>query len=249
MNNGMLSSHEAEALISEALDRVWVSRIAEKAKVGGLNLKNRKTRVKDISDSVAQAADYRFQIEIAESTGVGSLGFNAVAYHDQNLVKVGEKMIDALTDDGLAVVVAHEVVHLRNRHGEKKLEKRKDLTERLSEAFEEFSEGTQEHKNLSFKNKFFSLMLGVIVVLAIIYLILQGFSRFLETEADTEAVNIARRAGFNVEAGMDELIQVLRETGHISSLTAIVAGHPSTKARERRMKKALEGNWPPERPW
>lgn len=248
MDDRTITASEAEALLNEALERVWVSRIAEKAEAGVLNLTNRDERVRQISDFIANAAGHKVRIEVAESVGVGSIGFNAVAYHRDNLVRVGEKMVDALTDDGLAMVIAHEVVHIRDSHGERKFEKRKDLTERFDKAFEEFSEKIK-HEDRSFKNKLLSIVLVAIAAFTIIHLVLQGFSRFLETEADTRAVNIARKAGFDAEAGVGELVQVLREVGHIPSLAAIVLDHPSTKARERRMRKALEGKWPPERHW
>lgn len=240
----MLDSHEAEALMSEALNRIWLSRIAERAEIGVLNLKNRNERVKEIADSVAQAANHKFRIEVAESVGVGSIGFNAVANCAENLVRVGERMVDALSDDGLALVIAHEAVHLKNRHGHRKAAYGEDLRTRFTKALEEFN-AKQRDRDLKFLDFLTNLALAIAIAIGVIILLFRGFSRFLETEADTEAVSIAEEAGFDAEAGVEELVQVLHEVAHIPTLAAIIASHPSTRGREKRMRKVLAGEWSP----
>lgn len=244
MDIGMFDSHEAEALMNEALNRIWLSRIAERAKTGIHNPKDRNERVKEIAGSIAEAANHGFRIEVAASVGVGSIGFNAVAHSEENLVRISEKMVDALTDDGLALVIAHEAVHLKKGHGYRKVAYGKDLKTRLANALEEFS-ATQKDGNPKFLDFLANLAIAVVVAVGVILLLFQGFSRFLETEADTEAVSIVEEAGFDAGAGVEELVQILRDVAHVPTLAAIIASHPSTRAREKRMRKALAGGWSP----
>lgn len=133
-----------------------------------------------------------------------------------------------LTDDGLASLLAHEIVHIKNRHSNK-MEKRQTLLSALSNllllgVLFGVKDDTQNpnlppwwsvpdsqwDKYGTYETKKGNLVEGTIAFSVIFQeLLMQGYSREFEMESDREGTFLMAQAGFNPE-GTVELLEKLK---------------------------------------
>jgi len=107
-------------------------------------------------------------------------------------------LVDALnSEDALAAVIAHEIAHIQLRHGITLIE-----DSRLSREFEEMAARARniaERRNV--RNQEFASSVREIVN----KMVVEGYSQSQEFEADTLAVQLMIRAGYNPTAMRDVL--------------------------------------------
>lgn len=124
----------------------------------------------------------------------------------------------------LAGVLAHEISHVVARHGVKRLQQILGLQVLLSIALGESSELTQQAVGTG---------IGVL---------LQGYSRDNEFDADEYGTLYMQKGGYNPE-GMVQLLEKLQEMSKHDPgfFEKIMATHPPTKDRIQRVQRQIQG--------
>lgn len=141
------------------------------------------------------------------------------------------------TEEQLAAVLAHEIAHVTLQHGLGAIK-----SSRLTEAFTILgSEVAKEYSpaDLSALTSVFEGAIDDIVN----KIVVSGYSRSQEYDADEEAIKITYKAGYN-PAGLAEFLDILAEMkkGKKKSL-GFAKTHPPAKERLAKVKKALsDGN-------
>ncbi len=136
------------------------------------------------------------------------------------------------TEEELACVLAHEIIHAQNRHGVK-LQKKGILPALLSIPGNILG--------------VFNDDLGALVnapINASGALVMAKYGRGFETEADTEGVKLAAKAGYDPAAlisALQKLSEVVQlATGHVEE-RSYLNDHPITADRVKRIEGMLEG--------
>ncbi len=156
-----------------------------------------------VGQTLAQASDrpqtfggYHFQV-------IDSMEINAFAAPG-GLILVTRGMLRCCkTEDALAAVLAHEIAHVQNQDGLHAIK-----TSRLTAAFTIIAaEGAKQYggQSLSQLTEIFQGSVGDVLNT----LVVSGYSRDQERQADAAAVAILRRAGYNPYA-MVEMLTVMK---------------------------------------
>jgi predicted Zn-dependent protease len=156
-----------------------------------------------IGQTLAQASSrpqtfggYHFQV-------IDSMEINAFAAPG-GLILVTRGMLRCCkTEDALAAVLAHEIAHVQNQDGLHAIK-----TSRLTSAFTIIAaEGAKQYggQNLAQLTQIFQESVGDVVNT----LVVNGYSRDQERQADIEAITILRRVGYNPYA-MVEMLTVMK---------------------------------------
>ena len=144
------------------------------------------------------------------------------------------------TEDALAAVLAHEIGHVQLRHGMKAIEKAR-ITEALTVLAQESAKslGGQEVAQLT-------QAFGGVISDITNTMINNGYSRSYEYQADTAALSILKRVGYNPGSLIDMLGVMARQIKPGGSDFAKT--HPSPQNRIAELKdsgKSLVGAEPP----
>jgi beta-barrel assembly-enhancing protease len=156
-----------------------------------------------VGQTLAQASDrpqtfggYHFQV-------IDSMEINAFAAPG-GLILVTRGMLRCCkTEDALAAVLAHEIAHVQNQDGLHAIK-----TSRLTAAFTIIAaEGAKQYggQSLSQLTEIFQGSVGDVLNT----LVVSGYSRDQERQADATAVAILRRAGYNPYA-MVEMLTIMK---------------------------------------
>jgi beta-barrel assembly-enhancing protease len=156
-----------------------------------------------IGQTLAQASSrpqtfggYHFQV-------IDSMEINAFAAPG-GLILVTRGMLRCCkSEDALAAVLAHEIAHVQNQDGLHAIK-----TSRLTSAFTIIAaEGAKQYggQNLAQLTEIFQESVGDVVNT----LVVNGYSRDQERQADTEAITMLRRVGYNPYA-MVEMLTVMK---------------------------------------
>ncbi|HPD56082.1 MAG TPA: M48 family metalloprotease [Smithellaceae bacterium] len=106
------------------------------------------------------------------------------------------------TEDELAAVLAHEIGHIQMRHGMKAIQKAR-MTEALTILAREGVKTYGDEELIKLSNSFGDVISDITTTL-----INNGYSRAYEYEADTAAITILRRAGYQTGA-LVNMLQVM----------------------------------------
>jgi len=171
--------------------------------LGNVEDNEKQERVNDIGYRVAQRADenntyYSFHIVKMQEPNAFALPGGFI------FVTTGMLDLD-LTDDELAALLGHEITHVRNDHS-RKIGKRQTLMTLLYQAlivgialgFKEGDRGYDPVTGQRYRSAKSEILQGS-AAFGLIFqeLLLRGFSRELELEADHEGMIAASRAGFS----------------------------------------------------
>ena len=148
------------------------------------------------------------------------LGANALALPGGAIV-ITDAMVDALqgADDTLVGVLAHELGHLRQRHGMRALVQVSLVGAAAGVAFGDFS----------------SVLAGVPAVLGQL-----AYSRDAEREADAEAARVLKAAGRSPKAMLLLFDRLRPQPGEGSALAIAFASHPMDEERKAFFRAAAD---------
>ncbi|MCS6859153.1 MAG: M48 family metallopeptidase [Abditibacteriales bacterium] len=179
-------------------------------------------RVREIGEKLVQAAenrDFQFTFKVIDKKEVNAFALpGGYIYVYTGLKKAVE------TDDQLAAVLAHEIIHVTNRHWARQYEKAQQRNLILSLGLLL----TKGGKNVR-------LLAGVIDFV-------EGnkYSRRDESNADYDGMELMVKAGYNPD-GMVEMLQNLSKVSKDTPrLLAWTSDHPSIRQRIEAAKKHAE---------
>jgi predicted Zn-dependent protease len=133
-----------------------------------------------------------------------------------------KELIEKTTDDELANVIAHEIAHIEARHSVKKLQAVLGYSLLVNIAFR----GENYAEIVRYSNLIFDL-------------VLKGYSRRDEFEADSTGVVLAYRAGYKPEA-MISFLNKLKKLNENSGLEIeFLSTHPSYDNRMESIQKTI----------
>jgi predicted Zn-dependent protease len=139
----------------------------------------------------------------------------------------------ARSEDQLAAVLAHEVGHVTLRHGLSAI-KSSRLTEAFTiigtEAVKSYSKADVARLTAAFEGTIDDIVNRMVV---------SGYSRSQEYDADAEAARIAWRAGYD-PAGLTEFLAALRDAGGRGDKKGFFSTHPAAADRLGKAKETLE---------
>lgn len=152
----------------------------------------------------------------------------AIAYRDGS-VKVTRELVNRMTEDELAFVVAHEVAHIEKEHGKKhEALVNAELTALkvgLRTADRELTE-----RGAGFVRRAASHIIGGAVGGAGVVVTSRQLSQKHETEADERAIEIAKEAGYNEEASVTAYEKL--HGGHVPEIgvvQSVISTHPAPR--------------------
>lgn len=128
-------------------------------------------------------------------------------------------MLNALSDEELMCVLAHEIAHMSLGHLSKKI----DLSRSKDAVFNELQSGDPDAGLLSLFLKPFAM---------------KAYSRKQELEADSEALRAVRSIGIQPEVCIAMMIKLRGSTTEQGG--GLLDDHPSTDARIGKMKNMLQ---------
>ncbi|MBU2102127.1 MAG: M48 family metalloprotease [Candidatus Omnitrophota bacterium] len=184
-------------------------------------------RLENIGKRVAAVSD---RMDISYSfTVLADRELNAVTLPGGRIY-VNQGLMNALGDDELAYVVAHETGHVAARHIAKKIQANMGYQLLLSLAFAAYGEKVGDNAQ--------DIARGATTVYTIVGL---AYSRSDEYEADRLAVKYARAAGFDHYASMGALAKLKKYEGPNSKIAGYFRTHPYVDDRIAALKKELSG--------
>jgi hypothetical protein len=162
--------------------------------------------------SISDAPDYPYEFHLVDSPVVNAFALPG------GFIYVYRGLVQLLpNDDALAFVMAHEIGHVARRHSVKQLEKNLVIGTLLNVFFPR-SQGAQ----------ILDLVLSM------------HFSRQDETEADTQGIQMAARAGFDVAQGAEAMRVIRRAAGSGRGVPKLLRSHPLPDDRIARLTKLAE---------
>lgn len=171
-----------------------------------------------VSDRPATYSGYRFQVLDSDEPNAFAApgGFILVT---RGLIRL------ARSEDELAAALAHEIAHVSLKHGLQTIK-----TARLTTAFgilaKEASKGTAAEDLADLTEAFEGAIEDVVK-----HLVVNGYSREKEYEADSLGAEYLRRAGYD-PAALGRLL------GRVSGGGGLLKTHPSSSARAERLANA-----------
>lgn len=168
---GVLPDSVAQAADEQALWTVEQMTAPSKAPAGT------REDLQALVDELALAAKHEGRLTLLLRDGAGGIGANALALPGGTLV-VTDQMLDLMEDpDHMAAVLAHEIAHVEERHGLRRVARAAAWTLMLTVVVEDVA------------------AIGDLAATIPAVLVDAGYSRQFETEADSRAVAILRAAG------------------------------------------------------
>ncbi|MBF0470121.1 MAG: M48 family metalloprotease [Gammaproteobacteria bacterium] len=174
-------------------------------------------------------AGYHFQLFAADEVNAFSApgGFILISTGLYRQIK---------TEDQLAAVLAHEIAHVTLRHGLKAIQK-SNLTQAFTLIGERALTKNGQQDRLEQLNKLTSVF-ATSVDDIIQQLVISGYSREQELDADREALATLHRSGYNSQ-GLSTFLQQLEQQ---SGRGGFYATHPSATQRLQGLKRQLAVN-------
>lgn len=198
-------------------------------------------KVNRVITKVGGSIGKQFDVEIVEN--INGDDRQACASSDGKIY-ITRKAAEELDTNELAFVLSHEVAHFehddlsRSREADERLDQvRKDSFRKLRELTDQMkADGDGFIKRAGVK------IVGSVAITGGTILAAQAHSRALETEADDEAIQITKKAGYDPRSASDALKKLhggyTPDTGFIEDITST---HPSPKSRKRRLDDKADG--------
>ena len=167
-------------------------------------------------------------------------GIQAYAVYESRNVELSPELADALNDDALAWVIAHEVAHLELDHQARLVESRDRHDEAFQKGLGELATKVRRGEGRFLRDM--TTRLGLLANWSVGVLLDR---RNVEREADSRAVELALEAGYGPEGAFEALIALEREDFDASSyrlgrhIANILQDHPLTEVRIARLKRRL----------
>jgi len=136
------------------------------------------------------------------------------------------------SEDELAAVLAHEICHVEKKHGLKAI-KQGRLTEAFTIVAAESAKQLGSEELASLTREFEASVGDVVMTLTT-----SGYSRTQERDADADAVQLLRRAGYP-EAAMITMLQRMNERLADAGGLGFAKTHPSAKSRADALRAAI----------
>ncbi|MBN2301978.1 MAG: M48 family metalloprotease [Lentisphaerae bacterium] len=139
-------------------------------------------------------------------------------------------------EDMLAAVLAHEIGHVQNKHGLRAIKASRGtavFTTAAAEAGKSFGGAELAQLTTAFE--------GTIGDIAAT-MVNSGYARKLETQADTDAITIMKRVGYNPTAIKDMLLEMEKQLKH--SKGGFAKTHPDPQVRIKDIEKLIGGCGP-----
>lgn len=194
-------------------------------------------RLEDVKRKIREASGKDFVVEVVES--IDGDRKQAQAQVDGKTVKITKGMINnsSLDEDELAGIIAHEVAHLEKRTEMNNRNREEEDTESIGASLDKFNE--------RMKTSGLGAIIRTIVLVATIgagVAVSKGRSRENEDAADSRAVDILHKAGYNPEALGDGLKKIDRYANRRSGfLEDVLSSHPETRERIIKIREKANG--------
>ncbi len=191
-------------------------------------------RLQEIAGRLQLSFDYAFEFEVSDELPE----MQAYAVHDLNLVKLDCELVNSLSDDALAWVIAHEVAHLKLDHGKKGIESNREHMRNFRKSLKELSDKAQRGDGSFWYHG--CARLGLVANLG---LGIFADERKREKEADALATEIIVKAGFDPDGAIEVLETVTGPLERSYKLSRHIANvfntHPLPEVRATRIKLDL----------
>jgi len=136
-------------------------------------------------------------------------------------------------EEQLAAVLAHEIAHVNLQHGLRAI-KKSNLTEAFSLIGTEVAKSYNKEQLLQLTGVF-----GKSVDDIVNQLVVSGYSRGQEYDADEEALRIAHGAGYNPD-GLGEFLESLQQASEEGQPKGFTSTHPPAEKRLGKVDKFLK---------
>lgn len=192
-------------------------------------------KLENVKRRILEASGHDFIVVVVES--IDGDKKQAQAQVDGKTIKICKGIIEDLDEDELAGIIAHEVAHL-----EKRTEKnsRKEMEIGIEDVEVELKKINESMKN-SGTGKIARIIAQVAVVgIGVIggTVIAKGESRKNEDVADSRAVDILYKAGYNPESGADALEKIDNQRYRRRGLLEdVLSTHSETKERTKKIRE------------
>jgi len=167
----------------------------------------------DMTDSIPGAADYRLELRASKMIGANALALPS------GIVVVTDPLVElAHSDDELIAVLAHEIGHLRQRHGLRRV--------------------LQDSATVLVVIAVTGDISSVVSLTAALpaLLVQSKYSRDFEREADDFAFDYLKRRAIPAESLTAILLRMEKKTGASGNFPDYLSSHPATKERAERSR-------------
>lgn len=138
------------------------------------------------------------------------------------------------SEDALASVLAHEIAHVELKHGVDSI-KQSRMTELATVIGKESIKNFGDEKLQAITENFGGAIEDIMHTMVV-----NGYSRELEFEADQNAIKILKRTGYNTSAIVDMLSQMDKRLEH--DTLGFGSTHPAAKDRIESLKELVDNN-------
>ena len=192
-----------------------------------------QVRLERVIAQLRGVVDIAFTVDVVDNVRGDPLNAEAIP---EDRVHITSKLLEELTDDGLAFILAHEVAHLDLAHRRTKEDFIEEYIEQLTETM---SESNERLKGKG-AGRFRRVLSGSVQTAAGLGLGMLGLlaaSRIHEGEADERAVETAFEAGFDPVKGAGEfLTTAARRSSADGLIDVLLRTHPEARNRIERVR-------------
>jgi hypothetical protein len=192
-----------------------------------------QSKVERVSDQIKELTSVNFSIE--ETDQIDGDRIQAAAYPDGR-VKITHELVNRMSEDELAFVVAHEVAHIEKEHSKKHQALLDAEITALKTGMLTVDQELKE-KGAGFIKRTATQIIGGVVGGAGVVVTSRQVSQRHETEADERAIEIVKEAGFDEKASVTAYEKLhsgyVPEVGFVQS---VISTHPAPRKRHQHLK-------------
>lgn len=198
-----------------------------------------------IASKIFNASGREFPVKVVQELSGDRM--QAGANPEDRTIYLTQRLVNTLTKDELAWVLAHEVAHFENRDAERRKKAAKEAKEQVKRALQEVDdELKREGKGIIIRSGAF---IGTSLLTGFASLVRgQQASQNQEAEADSRALELTKRAGYNPAAGIGALRKIsggdllgFSDLGMArGTWEALTSSHPSPRKRAENIRRDIE---------
>jgi len=198
----------------------------------------RSERLKEISERIARVSGERRAIKEVHDIEGDKMQAQAVQNDADYPIEVTNLLIDELSDDELAWVIAHENAHIEHKDGQRTGTAIDESAERVKVALMSLDKRLKE-KGHGFIGRTLAQVITGAVGVASMYVNTKQTMREHENEADERAIEIIQKAGYDPSASISAMRKLSRRGSmyHNGIIEAITSTHPSPHERIENLEK------------